>query len=108
VSRLGIEATVEEATAPGISSIELLAGDGYSVRVDRPSGGVATLRRGDEAERQLPLARRQLGDLLAEELRRMDPDYVYAEALSSATGVADLVDRPGDRTFVWRDPAWSA
>ena len=52
----------------------------------------------------LPLPRRQLGDLLAEELRRMDPDAVYADALSTSTGVT--VNRePRTRVLVWRDPA---
>ena len=80
----------------------------YVVRLARPDGRVATLTRGDEGERQLPLPRRQLGDLLAEELRRMDPDFVYAEALGAAAGVDGLAERPGTRHHVWRDPAWSA
>jgi glucose-6-phosphate dehydrogenase assembly protein OpcA len=62
------------------------------------------MHRGDEAPRTVPLARRELGDLLAEELRRMDLDLVYAEALGSATGVTiDIA--PRDRVLVWRDPA---
>ena len=72
--------------------------------VERPDGRSATLTRGAEHPRSLPLARRALGDLLAEELRRMDPDLVYAEALAAATGTA-VDEAPGSRTLIWRDPA---
>ena len=39
----------------------------------------------------MPLTRRPLGDELAEELRRLDSDEIYAEALGAATGLL----RPG-------------
>ena len=110
-SRLGIEASVEDTGGPGITHAEIRTeradGSPYVVRLARPDGRVATLTRGDEGERQLPLPRRQLGDLLAEELRRMDPDFVYAEALGAVAGVDGLADRPGSRHHVWRDPAWT-
>jgi len=110
-SRLGVNAAVDDSSGPGITaaSIDATRADAaaYAVSISRPDGRLATLRRGDEAERQLPLPRRELGDLLAEELRRMDPDAVYAEALSAATGVAGIAIRPAARTHVWRDPAWA-
>jgi glucose-6-phosphate dehydrogenase assembly protein OpcA len=111
-SRLGIHAEVETSSGPGITHAEIRAktesGDDYNVTISRPDGRLATLARGAEDDRQLPLPRRQVGDLLAEELRRMDPDYVYAEALAAATGIAGLSDRVASRQLVWRDPAWSA
>lgn len=111
-SRLGIHASVEASSGPGITHAEIRAkteaGADYNVTISRPDGRLATLARGDEDDRQLPLPRREVGDLLAEELRRMDPDYVYAEALSAATGVPGLVERATGRELVWRDPAWSA
>ena len=53
----------------------------------------------------MPLPRRDVGDLLAEELRRLDADEPYAEALEAATGVSGLGDRPATREHVWFDPA---
>src|SRR4051794_21605779 len=104
-SRLGIRARTEESAGPGIPHAEIAMGDSR-VGVSRPDGRWAPLSRGNEPERQLPLPRRELGDLLAEELRRMDPDYVYAEALAAATGLTGLSERQAHRTHVWRDPAW--
>jgi hypothetical protein len=43
--------------------------------------------------------------LLAEELRRLDHDQIYAAALSAATGVTGLEDRSPFRTHIWHDPA---
>ena len=63
---------------------------------DRPAR-TATSRRcraPGMTDRQLPLKRRELGDLLAEELRRLDADQPYAEALAAATGEKDLDSRP--------------
>ncbi|HWC34342.1 MAG TPA: glucose-6-phosphate dehydrogenase assembly protein OpcA [Mycobacteriales bacterium] len=107
-SRLGVPAELDPSGGPGITSatVVLRRSDGSesTVSVERPDGMSATLQRGDEEPRVLPLPRRQLGDLLAEELRRMDPDAVYADALAAGTGVA--VDRtPRSRVLVWRDPA---
>ena len=107
-ARLDVASEVTVDGGPGITAAEVGCGEEYSVRLSRPDGRLATLSRGEETERQLPLPRRELGDLLAEELRRMDPDYVYAEALAAATGVGGLQDRPATRTHVWRDPAWRA
>jgi hypothetical protein len=55
----------------------------------------------------MPLEPRELGDLLAEELRRLDADETYARALAHATGVTDLPERPVKRSHVWHDPTES-
>ena len=74
------------------------------VRIDRPDGHTATLSRTGRPDRPLPLKRRDLGDLIAEELRRLDADQPYAEALQAATKTKGLNDRPAKRTHVWKDP----
>lgn len=105
-SRLNAQASVRDSSGPGITKAELTMGPDYRVAITRPDGRLATLARGDEPERQLPLPRRELGELLAEELRRMDPDYVYADALAAATGVSGLDQRSTTRSHIWLDPAW--
>jgi glucose-6-phosphate dehydrogenase assembly protein OpcA len=104
-ARLGVEASIDDSGGPGITSATIHTRDSdggdYLVAIERPDGRSATLSRGDEAPRALPLPRRGLGDLLAEE---MDPDPVYAEALSVATGLT-VAEHPGARVLVWRDPA---
>jgi glucose-6-phosphate dehydrogenase assembly protein OpcA len=64
----------------------------------------AVIHRGDQAERVMPLAPRDLGDLLAEDVRRLDADEVYSEALSAWTGVKDLAKRNPKREHIWHDP----
>ena len=107
-SRLGVAAEHDTSGGPGITAAEVVlkreGGVEYVVRVERPDGVSATLHRGDEEPRVLPLPRRELGELLAEELRRMDPDAVYADALSASTGY-EVNREPRTRVLVWRDPA---
>jgi glucose-6-phosphate dehydrogenase assembly protein OpcA len=107
-SRLDIPCAVEDSGGPGISAVELRTtdegGETYVVGIERPDGRSATLKRGSEQPRALPLPRRELGDLMAEELRRMDPDFVYAEALARATQTT-IAAESRVRTLIWRDPA---
>jgi glucose-6-phosphate dehydrogenase assembly protein OpcA len=51
------------------------AGD---VSVTRPDGRLATLSVPGQPDRPVALKRRDLDELLSEELRRLDPDDVYA------------------------------
>lgn len=67
--------------------MRLTLGDQFRISLTRRDEQAVTMRRGDEPERQLPMPSRALGDLLAEELRRLDPDPVYADALTPAAGV---------------------
>ena len=53
----------------------------------------------------VPLPERPLGDLLSEELRRLDDDEPYSDALEAATGVTGLAQRSPVRKHIWFDPA---
>jgi glucose-6-phosphate dehydrogenase assembly protein OpcA len=117
-TRLGIEVRVEQSRGPGITEVAIdLAGsereDGSvgepeRLSISRTDGRTAMLSVAGQRDRSLPLVRRDLGDLLAEELRRLDADQPYAEALAAATGVRGLSGRPAKRTHIWRDPAQEA
>jgi glucose-6-phosphate dehydrogenase assembly protein OpcA len=106
-SRLGVTAEVEATEGPGLTGVELVVG-GTTVAVHRSDGRTAVVSRTGQPDRALPLPRREVGDLLTEELRRLDADETYAEALAAATGTSGLRDRPAKRVHVWSDPAEQA
>ncbi|KUI12067.1 oxidoreductase [Mycobacterium sp. GA-1285] len=55
---------------------------GETITLRRPQHGVtATLSRTSRPEARIPLARREAKECLAEDLRRLDPDEIYHEAL---------------------------
>ena len=70
---------------------------------DRRGGAVISQPLRPDATVALP--ERALGDLLSEELRRLDPDEPYSDALEAATGVTGLAERSPTREHVWFDPA---
>ena len=106
-ARLGITPVREPGPSHLIEAVHMTLEDGQEIAIERGSG-VATLRRTGLVDRTLPLIRRQLGDQLAEELRRLDPDQTYANALSAATGVTGLDSRDPSRVHIWVDPALAA
>lgn len=85
-SRLGVPFSRETSAGPGITEVRLGTAVG-EIRISRPDGRVATLSRPDQPDRHVALQRREIGELLAEELRRLDPDEVYGEALASVAGI---------------------
>lgn len=74
------------ATGPGLVSVRLDRAGG-PVELIRPDGKVGSLRQPGQPDRLVALARREVRDCLAEELRRLDPDETYGEALA---GVAKI------------------
>jgi glucose-6-phosphate dehydrogenase assembly protein OpcA len=102
-SRLGLDAEQVDTEGTGLSRVELVLDDA-EVTISRGQGTTAVLTRTGQPDRTLPLPRRELGELLAEELRRLDPDEPYAEALEVATGVAGIVNRSPHRHHEWHDP----
>ncbi len=85
-------------------AVELVCANGDILTLTR-NNGTALFARTGQPDRRLPLPRRPLGDELAEELRRLDPDQIYAEALGALAGIADLEQRSPTRVHVWKDPA---
>jgi glucose-6-phosphate dehydrogenase assembly protein OpcA len=81
-SRLGAPFSRDESGGPGITEVRFVTSEG-DITITRPDGRTATLCRPDQPERRVALHRRDTADLLAEELRRLDPDEVYGETLAS-------------------------
>jgi glucose-6-phosphate dehydrogenase assembly protein OpcA len=80
-ARLRVPFGNEVSAGPGITGVTFVTADG-DISLTRPDGRVALLRRPDQPERHVALHRRDTAELLSEELRRLDPDDVYAETIT--------------------------
>ncbi len=83
--RLGISVTRKVTRGPGITGVELLTQRG-ELTITRPDGRLATLVRTGQPDRRVALPRRDVSELLAEEVRRLDPDDVYDETICRVFG----------------------
>jgi glucose-6-phosphate dehydrogenase assembly protein OpcA len=79
--RLGMPVRRQVSAGPGITEVCFTTADG-DISLTRPDARTATLARPGQSERKVSLLRRETAELLTEELRRLDPDEVYAEALA--------------------------
>jgi len=75
--RLKCDVTRRTSEGPGITAVVLSTKEG-DVTISRPDGRLATLSSPGQPDRPVALKRRALDELLNEELRRLDPDDVYA------------------------------
>jgi glucose-6-phosphate dehydrogenase assembly protein OpcA len=75
--RLKVKIERKSSQGPGITEVVLETKDG-PIRVSRRDGRLATFTSPGRPDRPVALKRRQLPELLAEELRRLDEDDVYA------------------------------
>jgi glucose-6-phosphate dehydrogenase assembly protein OpcA len=79
--RLGVPVTRTADEGPGITSVELLTAEG-PIALKRPDGELAELSIPGQPNRPVALKRRETAELIAEELRRLDSDEVYARLLT--------------------------
>ncbi|HET8600244.1 MAG TPA: glucose-6-phosphate dehydrogenase assembly protein OpcA [Segeticoccus sp.] len=88
-----LDCPVRRAKGPagtGMTSVRLERKSG-PVDLVRPDGTVATLSQPGQPIRRISLARRSTAQCLADELRRLDPDEIYSEALIG--GMAEVRGR---------------
>lgn len=104
-SRLGFYVPVRK-TAGGLPIREVTIGleDDTSIQALR-DGSRMVLRRANQPDSISPFPERSTGELLAEELRRLDADRVYANSLGAVSGASGLPERPNKRVHIWNDPA---
>jgi glucose-6-phosphate dehydrogenase assembly protein OpcA len=88
-NRLRVPFLRETSGGPGITEVRLSTEAGDIV-ISRPDGRVATFTRPGQPERHVALQRRDIAELLAEELRRLDPDEIYGESLAAVTGLEEV------------------
>lgn len=103
-ARLGVKPRIADSKGAGLGQVELTLSSGTKLAV-RGHDGTATLSRTGFPDRTMPLLRQSLGEELAEELRRLDPDEPYAAALAATTGAKGLHNKPSKRVHIWHDPA---
>ncbi|MET9412889.1 glucose-6-phosphate dehydrogenase assembly protein OpcA [Streptomyces klenkii] len=78
--RLGVPVRRTVSEGPGLTAVRLETKAGPVV-LGRPDGSLATLSMPGQPDRAVALQRRETAELLAEELRRLDPDDIYQSAL---------------------------
>jgi glucose-6-phosphate dehydrogenase assembly protein OpcA len=79
-ARLGVRTDRVVTAGPVVTAVRLGTGNGEIV-INRPEGPLATLTLPGQPSRTLALKVRSLSELIAEELRRLDADEMYAVAL---------------------------
>ena len=108
-SRCGCTITVESSTRTpgpsGVDSVSLELDQDEQVRIEADRRNGAVISQPFRPDATVPLPERPLGDLLSEELRRLDDDEPYSDALEAATGVTGLAQRSPVRKHIWFDPA---
>ncbi|MET9664309.1 glucose-6-phosphate dehydrogenase assembly protein OpcA [Streptomyces sp. NPDC006475] len=78
--RLKVPVKRSGSAGPGLTAVRLETSCGPVV-LDRADGSLATLSIKGQPDRAVALKRRETSELIAEELRRLDPDEIYASAL---------------------------
>lgn len=78
--RLDVPVERTRSKGPGLTAVRMQT-KGGTIVLDRPDGSLATLCMEGQPDRAVALKRRETAELLAEELRRLDPDNIYASAV---------------------------
>lgn len=79
--RLKVPVDLVVSNGPGITEVRLVTSEG-DVTISRSDGTNAVLSRPGAPESRVALARRDLTELISEELRRLDPDDVYGDVIA--------------------------
>jgi glucose-6-phosphate dehydrogenase assembly protein OpcA len=75
--RLHVKVARETSDGPGITDVVMDTPEG-PIEIQRKDGRLATFRSPGQPDRPVALKRRDVPELLAEELRRLDEDDIYA------------------------------
>ncbi|MFK0022116.1 glucose-6-phosphate dehydrogenase assembly protein OpcA [Streptomyces sp. NPDC090798] len=78
--RLDVPVKRSKSSGPGLTAVRMETSCG-PIALDRADGTLATLSIEGQPDRAVALKRRDTSELIAEELRRLDPDDTYASAL---------------------------
>jgi glucose-6-phosphate dehydrogenase assembly protein OpcA len=81
-SRLKVEVSRKISSGPGMTAARMTTASG-DIAITRPDGLLASYAVPGQPERLVALKRRNLTELISEELRRMDADEVYERTAKS-------------------------
>jgi glucose-6-phosphate dehydrogenase assembly protein OpcA len=93
--RLNVPVERRVSKGPGLTAVRLESTEG-PVQISRPDGRLAQLDIPGQPRRPVALRRRNTAELIAEELRHLDPDDVYAQTIAACTVGADGDARKGE------------
>jgi glucose-6-phosphate dehydrogenase assembly protein OpcA len=91
--RLGVDIERKGSKGPGVTSVRLTTAGG-DIEISRPDGRLAHFSIPNAPLRPVALKRREIPELLAEELRRLDPDDVYADTVQSLCMLGGVTPAP--------------
>ncbi|NUP17335.1 MAG: glucose-6-phosphate dehydrogenase assembly protein OpcA [Streptomyces sp.] len=94
--RLDVPVKRSLSSGPGLTAVRMDTDCGPIV-LDRADGSLATLSIQGQPDRAVALKRRETAELIAEELRRLDPDDTYASALRFGVERLSSVPAPAGR-----------
>ncbi|GAA1489495.1 6-phosphogluconolactonase [Brachybacterium sacelli] len=91
---LGVDAEIVETTSGttdsiGVHGVRLIREDGVIDLTRVSDDSIVMTLPSDDSGQHVTMPRRTLSELLAEELRRLDPDEVYGEVLATAFSAID-------------------
>jgi glucose-6-phosphate dehydrogenase assembly protein OpcA len=103
-AKFGFMVPVNPTTSHDLERVTVSFPSGHTMRATNDAGRLL-LQRDGQPDSISPFPARPTGELLAEELRRLDTDRTYAQALGTVTGISGLNDRASQRVHIWKDPA---
>ncbi|MET7657057.1 MULTISPECIES: glucose-6-phosphate dehydrogenase assembly protein OpcA [unclassified Streptomyces] len=105
--RLHVHVRRAVSAGPGLTQVRMET-TGGPITLHRSDGAMATLALPGQPDRAVALKRRETSELLAEELRRLDPDDTYASALRFGVdrlgGIQSAAERVAERAEAASQP----
>lgn len=106
-ARLGVEIDHTTSRGPGLTEVRLHTADG-DVAVRRNQGGAGLFVVPGHRDRPVALNRRTVAECLAEDLRRLDEDEIYAQAVKHLLARADRIEQRSASGPATKAPAKTA
>jgi glucose-6-phosphate dehydrogenase assembly protein OpcA len=89
-----LEMTNPSTGSSGIQGVRLHRASGI-IELERTIPNIATLKQPGQPTHDISLPRRSLRDCLAEELRRLDPDFLFGEVIRDGVAQLERAEKAG-------------